>query len=124
MPASVAIAVGTARFGDGSCEPIQSSSAWKRFDGPYSGLAPCDVTTGLGPDALAAATMNPDDFGAHSHLWLLPAYQVTPSFSSAPTSSASWPGPCAPSTMTGMSCAANAGTIRSSGNTSAVGLVM
>ena len=68
MPVHLASAVGTHRCDVGSCVPVQSSSAWNRFAGPYSLLAPCDVITGASGGALADATRKPVPFGAHTHL--------------------------------------------------------
>ena len=121
MAPTSASAAGVARYGVGSRVPVQSN-ARRNGEGVGRGsLAAWLTTSGRVPAWRSRRTWrNAAPFGAQHHLWRFPTYQLAPRSS---TRSGIIPGAWAPSTSTATPRASSTGTRRSTGKTSAVGLV-
>src|ERR1700681_158043 len=110
------MAAPTDRNGDGTRVPVQSNSSM------YPRPKPCDMTVGcVSFCRVDGVQRNPQPFGAQSHLWQFPVYQSAPRLFK---STATCPGPCAPSTSTGTATSWHAAMIRSNGTHSALAEVM
>ena len=112
------IAFGTARHAAGSRVPCHP---WRSPKSASSWYPQLTTSGSIHCWCSGRAHRKPEPLGAHSHLWQLPAYTSAPSRA---TSSGSWPGTWAPSTIERTPARRAASQISATGSTSAVGEVM